>query len=96
MLEKNIEKYLGDEIKKLGGRFYKFVSPGNSGVPDRIIFLPEGKIYFIELKTKKGTPSKLQRLQIRRLKKLGQDVRILYGMEEVKDFLEEIKKGVVL
>ena len=87
---------MGDEIKKLGGRFYKFVSPGNSGVPDRIIFLPEGKIYFIGLKTKKGTPSKLQRLQIRRLKKLGQDVRILYGMEEVKDFLEEIKKGVVL
>ena len=93
MLEKNIEKFLGDEIKKLDGRFYKFVSPGNSGVPDRIIFLPEGKIFFVELKTKKGTPSKLQRLQIRRLKKLGQDVRILYGLEEVKDFLDEIKRG---
>lgn len=93
MLEKNIEEFLGDGIKKFGGRFYKFVSPGNSGVPDRIIFLPEGKIYFVELKTKKGTPSKLQRLQIRRLKKLGQDVRILYGMEEVKDFLDEIKRG---
>lgn len=84
---------MGDEIKKLGGKSYKFVSPGNSGVPDRIIFLPEGKIFFIELKTKKGTPSKLQRLQIRRLKKLGQDVRILYGLEEVKDFLDEIKRG---
>ena len=93
MLEKNIERYLGDEIKKLGGKSYKFVSPGNSGVPDRIIFLPEGNIFFIELKTKKGTPSKLQRLQIRRLKKLGQDVRILYGLEEVKDFLDEIKRG---
>lgn len=93
MLEKNIEEYFRDEIKKLGGRSYKFVSPGNSGVPDRIIFLPEGKIFFVELKTKKGTLSKLQRLQIRRLKKLGQDVRILYGMEEVKDFLDEIKRG---
>lgn len=92
MLEKNIEEYFRDEIKKLGGRFYKFVSPGNSGVPDRIIFLPEGKIFFIEVKTKKGTPSKLQKLQIKRLKKLGQDVRILYGMEEVKEFLEEIKR----
>ena len=44
LLEKDIEKFLNDNIKKLGGRSYKFVSPGNSGVPDRIIFLPGGKI----------------------------------------------------
>lgn len=56
LLEKDIEKFLNDNIKKLGGRSYKFVSPGNSGVPDRIIFLPGGRIYFVELKTKKRSP----------------------------------------
>lgn len=90
MLEKDIEKFLNDNIKKLGGRSYKFVSPGNSGVPDRIIFLPGGRIYFVELKTKKGYPSALQKLQRRRFKKLGHEVYLLYGMEDVKVFLNGI------
>lgn len=90
MLEKNIEKFLIDNTKKLGGLCYKFVSPGNAGVPDRIIFLPDGRLIFVELKTNKGTPSKLQKIQIKRLRKLGQDVRVLYGLEEAKEFLNEI------
>lgn len=91
MLEKDIEKFLNDNIKKLGGRSYKFVSPGNSGVPDRIIFLPGGRIYFVELKTKKGRPSALQKLQRRRFKELGHVVYLLYGLEDVKVFLNEIE-----
>ena len=90
MLEKDIEKFLTDNIKKLGGRSYKFVSPGNSGVPDRIIFLPGGRIYFVELKTKKGYPSALQKLQRRRFKELGHEVYLLYGMEDVRVFLNGI------
>ena len=31
MLEKDIEKILVNEVKKLGGRAYKRVSPGNDG-----------------------------------------------------------------
>lgn len=90
MLEKEIEKYLTRAVDNLGGRAYKFISPGQSGVPDRIIFLPGGKIYFIELKTEVGKLSKLQRLQIHRLKKLGHEVKVLYGMEDVKEFINEI------
>ena len=90
MLEKEIENYLKDAVDNLGGRAYKFISPGQSGVPDRIIFLPGGKIYFIELKTKKGHPSALQKLQRRRFKKLGHEVKVLYGMEDVKEFINEI------
>ena len=40
--EKSIEKRLVDGVKALGGRCYKWVSPGNSGVPDRIVLL-DGK-----------------------------------------------------
>ena len=40
MDEKNIENYLKNKIKKLGGVAYKFVSPGMVGVPDRICVLP--------------------------------------------------------
>ena len=40
MREKEIEKILVTGVKKLGGRAYKCASPGNDGVPDRIVILP--------------------------------------------------------
>lgn len=92
MLEKDIEQYLIDNVKKLGGRCYKFTSPGNSGVPDRIVFLPGGVIYFVELKTKYKGPRPLQRVQIRRLTRLGQEVRVLCGLDQVKEFVDEITR----
>lgn len=38
--ETDIEYKLRDKVKALGGRAYKFVSPGNAGVPDRLVVLP--------------------------------------------------------
>lgn len=90
MLEREIENYLIDNIKKLGGRAYKFVSPGNRGVPDRMILLPGGRIIFVELKTKDRYPTKLQRVQIKRMRDLGADVRVIRGMDAAKDFLDEL------
>lgn len=94
MLEREIEKKLVDGVRKLGGRAYKFVSPGNDGVPGRIVVLPGRVPKFIELKTETGRLSSLQNVQIKKLKDLGQDVRVLYGLEDVKRFLEEIQNGI--
>ena len=94
MLEREIEKKLVDGVRKLGGRAYKFVSPGNDGVPDRIVVLPGRAPKFTELKTETGRLSSLQNVQIKRLKDLGQDVRVLYGLEDVKRFLEEMQNGI--
>lgn len=92
MLEKNVELFLKDEIKKLGGVCYKFVSPGNSGVPDRIVILP-ARVYFVEVKTEKGRLSPIQKRQIKKLADLGQNVYVLYGAEDVRKFIN-ILKGV--
>lgn len=89
MLEKDIEKLFRDEIKKAGGKAYKFTSPGNDGVPDRIVMLPGGRIVFVELKTDKGKLSRLQELQCRQIAELGQTVRVLHGLSEVRDFFLE-------
>lgn len=94
MLEREIEKKLVDGVRKLGGRAYKFVSPGNDGVPDRIVVLPGISPVFVELKTETGRLSSLQNVQIKKLKDLGQDVRVLYGLEDVKRFLEEIQNEI--
>lgn len=89
MLEKDIEKIFKEEIKKAGGKAYKFTSPGNDGVPDRIVMLPGGRIVFIELKTDTGGLTKLQELQCKQIAELGQTVRVLHGMSEVRDFFLE-------
>ncbi|WP_270471879.1 VRR-NUC domain-containing protein [Hungatella hathewayi] len=89
MLERDIEKILVNEVKKLGGRAYKWVSPGNDGVPDRIVILPGLRPIFVELKTETGRLSAIQNVQIDRLRKMKQNVKILYGESQVRDFLED-------
>lgn len=91
MLERDIEKWLGEKVKELGGIFYKWVSPGNDGVPDRIVILPGGRIYFVELKTKNGRLSPIQEYQIRCLKMRGIDVIVIKGIDEARRWLSGIQ-----
>lgn len=69
--EKATEKYLRDEIRKIGGRAYKFVSPGSTGVPDRLVCLPGGKVVFIELKSEGKHSTPMQGRQQNILRALG-------------------------
>ena len=92
MNEREVEKILVEGIRKIGGRAYKWVSPGNAGVPDRIAVLPGGRIIFIELKTDTGKLTELQKVQIGRLEHMGADARVLKGPEAVKGFLKEMEE----
>lgn len=94
MLESEIEKKLVREIRKMGGMAYKFVSPGNTGVPDRIVILP-GVITFVELKMETGRLSPGQKRQIGKLQDLGMKVVVLHGMKELEEFLDEIRPASV-
>lgn len=89
MREDEIEKILTAEVKKLGGRAYKWVSPGNDGVPDRIVVFPGRAPVFVELKSDAGRLSALQKVQIRRLKELGQKVYVARGIDGVSQFFRE-------
>lgn len=89
MLEKEIEKILVAEVKKLGGRAYKWISPGNDGVPDRIVIFPGRPPAFLELKTERGRLTSLQRVQGKRLLALGQDVRTAYGIDGLIRFFRD-------
>lgn len=50
MLEKEIEKKLREPVKAMGGLCLKLVCPGFTGVPDRLILLPGGRVLFVETK----------------------------------------------
>lgn len=87
--ESDIERRLVQGVRdRWGGIAYKWVSPGNDGVPDRIVVFPRGLVVFVELKTEAGRLSARQAVQIRRLQNLGHYVTVLYGMEDVEAFIE--------
>lgn len=60
MLEKKIEEKVGDYAKSKGILFEKFTSPSKRSVPDRILTLPCGFIFFIEFKATGKGPTTLQ------------------------------------
>lgn len=92
MLEKDIEAYLVKRVKSVGGRAYKFVSPSNRGVSDRIVCLPDGTTHFIELKRPGGKVSPLQDMFAREMSALNQSYDCLWSKEEVDKWLSTIMK----
>lgn len=91
MKESEIEAKLVQGVKALGGKAYKFISPGNVGVPDRIVIMPDGLLLFVELKTETGRLSKMQERQIAELNKRNMPVQVLYGLEQVNGFLQQLE-----
>ena len=94
MLEKEIEKELCQRVRnELGGLALKFVSPGWSGVPDRIVLVPAGRIYFIETKAPGKKLRKLQEYVCGQISRLGFTVLRIDTKERVEDFLREVMQG---
>ena len=58
--EKVTERYLSAQIMIRGGLCYKWTSPNNRGVPDRICVFPSSKIVFVECKSEGCKMSKMQ------------------------------------
>ena len=76
----------------MGGKAFKFSSPGNNGVPDRIV-LYKGKSYFVELKKPGKELRPLQRVVSKKFKLLGFKVYVIDNIEKVGEFIDEIHEG---
>ena len=70
-MEKTVEAYLRQQVRKSGGQALKLVCPGWTGVPDRLILMPGGRAYFAETKDKGKSPKPRQRYIHDRLRELG-------------------------
>lgn len=91
ILERDIERRLVDEIKKRGGQCLKWVSPGAAGVPDRIVLMPGGRTWFIELKRPKGSKcAALQTYWARKLTETGFRHAFVHNGEQMAELLREI------
>lgn len=94
MRESEVERWLVKELKKMGCIADKFVSPGNAGVPDRIVIIPGGRIIFVELKTDTGELSEIQKWQIGRYKCRDAEVRVVYGLKEANALVDEVRNYI--
>ncbi|GMA48644.1 nuclease [Alicyclobacillus contaminans] len=89
MRERDIETYLREQVKAAGGRAYKFVSPGNAGVPDRLVLLPGGRAVFVELKAPGRRPTPLQLAQHKKIAALGFEVAVIDSKAGVDEFIRQ-------
>lgn len=87
--ERDVEKYLVRRVKQLGGRCIKLHTAYEEGLPDRMVLLPAGVMFFVELKRRAGVLSPMQKAQHRSLRKLGQRVYTPYSKLEVDEVLEK-------
>lgn len=92
MLESEVEKKLCKRVKEIGGRAFKFVSPGQNGVPDRIILVPMGRIYFVETKAPGKKMRRLQEWVANGIRNLGFEVLRIDTVEKVEEFIRQVKE----
>lgn len=84
--EETVETYLRNQAEKLGFLCYKFTSPGNNGVPDRIL-VGHGKTFFIETKAPGEVPRKLQQKVINKINTHGGQAFVAASKEAVDEIL---------
>ena len=68
----------------------KFTSPSLTGVPDRIVLLPRGKIGFVEVKRPGERPRPIQVKRIEELRELGFKVFVLDDEKDIDEILKKI------
>ena len=93
MREKVIEQKLVQAVKKVGGLAIKFTSPGLSGMPDRLVILPENHVAFVEVKAPGLKPRPLQIRRHEMLRRLGCKVYVLDEATQISDLVAKMIKG---
>lgn len=95
IVENDVESYLVRLCEKLHWLCYKFTSPSNAGVPDRIIIDNSGTIVFCELKRPGEKTRALQKRVIKKLCEHNAIVCICDTKEKVEAMVKDIQEGVV-
>lgn len=90
MKEKHLENELKKSVESIDGICWKLVSPGTTGVPDRIC-LKSGRVVFAEVKAPGAKPRPIQNRRMTQLRDQGFQVFVvdsLDGIAEVSDALQ--------
>lgn len=88
MREAELERKVVEWCRRHGLLTYKFVSPNNRGVPDRLIICTRsGCILFLEFKQRGAKPTALQLHEMERLRSAGCNVHWADDYDEITALL---------
>lgn len=91
--EKYFEKKLRETVKALGGLAIKFFVMSFTGFPDRIVLMPGGRIWFVELKSPGKKLSQRQQVVKVILEKLGFSYWVIDSAGALNAFFEMLKSN---
>lgn len=90
MLESKVEQHFVKRAKACGGEVRKLAYVGRRAATDRLLVLPWGRVFFVELKRPGKDAEDHQLREHNRLRRVGADVRVLDTIELVDAFFIEV------
>lgn len=88
-LESSIERYFRARVRQHSGMTEKFI-PARAGIPDRVVLLHGGRVFFVELKADGGRLRDVQKLWHERAAERGTEVVVLAGRRAIDAWLLEV------
>ena len=87
--EKAVESYFRRQVVSRGWVTWK-MAPTEVGIPDRVVLIPGGAVWFVELKRARvGVISPKQRVVHSKISRGGHNVVVLAGVSQVKAWIHE-------
>lgn len=86
--EKVLEKHLSKKLNTL-----KYHNANKVGYPDRIVLLPNGKVEWVELKTKGCKPTKIQLTRHNELRAIGHSVYVIDNMSDLVNYINRVQQN---
>lgn len=90
MNEQHIEQKLKAAIEENGGICWKLVSPGTSGVPDRICLM-NSRIVFVEVKAPGKRARPIQQRRMNQLRAQGFTVLVVDSVDDIQEVLDALQ-----
>lgn len=88
--EKIIERALTAEVRSLGGWSLKLLCQFVTGLPDRLVLLPGGVMFFAEIKSTGKKPTAIQLLVHKKLRGLGFTVHVINNLTQLDQILNNL------
>ncbi|HCY2339604.1 TPA: VRR-NUC domain-containing protein [Escherichia coli] len=86
--EGKIQKYAKDRFEAIGGLVRKIVYEGRNGAPDLLVILPDGIIWFVEVKKDENTkPDPHQLREHERMRRRGANVFVVGSFKQIDDLI---------
>ncbi len=92
-LEKEIEKRVCTYARERKFLCYKFTSPAQSHVPDRIFISPTGVVFMVEFKRRGKKPTPAQEIEIAKIRAKGVQVNVVDNVESGKRIIDTMNIG---